>query len=108
MSQRFARTRTSDVLSLRFNQDSNVGRVTYAEMLYRTNLIAYVPADHTTGLPSNMGLCEMPNSDGSLLCYPFLGRKEKGGYVQVLTLIVINLNHFVRFLMLTKSNERRL
>jgi len=24
-------------------------------MLYRTNLIAYVPADHVTGLPSNVG-----------------------------------------------------
>ncbi len=34
---------------------SDVGRVTYAEMLYRTNLIAYVPADHVTGLPSNVG-----------------------------------------------------
>ena len=33
----------------------DVGRVTYAEMLYRTNLIAYVPADHVTGLPSNVG-----------------------------------------------------
>ncbi len=33
----------------------DVGRATYAEMLYRTNLIAYVPADHVTGLPSNVG-----------------------------------------------------
>jgi len=33
----------------------DVGRPTYAEMLYRTNLIAYVPADHVTGLPSNVG-----------------------------------------------------
>jgi hypothetical protein len=24
-------------------------------MLYRTNLIAYVPADHVTGLASNVG-----------------------------------------------------
>ncbi|CAF4593064.1 unnamed protein product, partial [Rotaria magnacalcarata] len=31
------------------------GRATYAEMLYRTNLIAYVPADHVTGLSSNVG-----------------------------------------------------
>lgn len=35
--------------------DLDLGRVTYAEMLYRTNLIAYVPADHITGLPSNVG-----------------------------------------------------
>ena len=34
---------------------SDVGRATYADMLYRTNLIAYVPADHVTGLPSNVG-----------------------------------------------------
>jgi len=78
MSNHYSRT-TTDVLSLRFNQDSScficatsdgirifnvepfaqkcyldVGRVTYAEMLYRTNLIAYVPADHVTGLPSNV------------------------------------------------------
>ena len=33
----------------------DVDRVTYAEMLYRTNLIAYVPADRVTGLPSNVG-----------------------------------------------------
>ncbi|UJR28331.1 hypothetical protein I4U23_009573 [Adineta vaga] len=77
-NSRYTRT-TTDVLSLRFNQDSScficatcdgirifnvepfaqksfldVGRVTYAEMLYRTNLIAYVPADHVTGLPSNV------------------------------------------------------
>ncbi|CAF0809953.1 unnamed protein product [Adineta steineri] len=77
-NNRYTRT-TTDVLSLRFNQDSScficatcdgirifnvepfaqksfldVGRVTYAEMLYRTNLIAYVPADHVTGLPSNV------------------------------------------------------
>ncbi|CAF4202478.1 unnamed protein product [Rotaria sp. Silwood2] len=42
------------VFSLRFNQDSNVGPTTYAEMLYRTNLIAYVLADHTTGSPSHV------------------------------------------------------
>jgi hypothetical protein len=34
---------------------SDIGRATYAEMLYRTNLIAYVPADHVTGLSSNVG-----------------------------------------------------
>jgi hypothetical protein len=34
---------------------SDVGRATYAEMLYRTNLIAYVPGDHVTGLSSNVG-----------------------------------------------------
>ena len=33
----------------------DVGRVTYAEMFYRTNLFAYVPADHVTGLASNVG-----------------------------------------------------
>jgi hypothetical protein len=33
----------------------DLGRATYAEMLYRTNLIAYVPADHVTGLASNVG-----------------------------------------------------
>lgn len=33
----------------------DVGSATYAEMLYRTNLIAYVPADHVTGLSSNVG-----------------------------------------------------
>ncbi|CAF0886386.1 unnamed protein product [Rotaria sp. Silwood1] len=67
------------VLSLRFNQDSScficatydgihvfnveplaqkcyldIGPTTYAEMLYRTNLIAYVRADHATGLPSHV------------------------------------------------------
>lgn len=38
----------------------DVGRATYAEMLYRTNLIAYVPADHVTGLPSNVGKINKP------------------------------------------------
>jgi hypothetical protein len=37
------------------NSFVDLGRVTYAEMLYRTNLIAYVPADHVTGLASNVG-----------------------------------------------------
>ncbi|CAF0809353.1 unnamed protein product [Adineta ricciae] len=71
--------KTADVLSLRFNQDSScficttrdgirvfnveplaqkcyleVGHVIYAEMLYRTNLIAYVPADYSTGFASNV------------------------------------------------------
>lgn len=32
-----------------------LGRATCAEMLYRTNLIAYVPADRVTGLASNVG-----------------------------------------------------
>ena len=32
-------------------------------MLYRTNLIAYVPADHVTGLPSNVGKTERINED---------------------------------------------
>ena len=36
----------------------DLGRVTYAEMLYRTNLIAYVPAEHENGLASNVGKCE--------------------------------------------------
>ncbi|CAF1574742.1 unnamed protein product [Rotaria magnacalcarata] len=165
---RYSRT-TTDVLSLRFNQDStcficatcdgirifnvepfaqksflDVGRATYAEMLYRTNLIAYVPADHVTGLSSNVvnvydderkvhvlelcfslpvvsirmsrtrllvvlvrkihifsfpnqcrllhtidtrdnprGLCELSNTDGSLLVFPF-NAKTKGGFVQFL------------------------
>ncbi|CAF0926546.1 unnamed protein product [Adineta steineri] len=77
-SNRNTRTKT-DVLSLRFNQDSScfvcatsdgirvfnveplalkcflgVGRTTYAEMLYRTNLIAYVLADYAPGLASNV------------------------------------------------------
>ena len=33
----------------------DVRHVTYAEMLYRTNLIAYVPADSVSRLPSNTG-----------------------------------------------------
>jgi hypothetical protein len=33
----------------------DIGRATYAEMLYRTNLVAYVPADHSSGLSSNAG-----------------------------------------------------
>ena len=37
------------------NSLADMGRVTYAEMLYRSNLIAYVPADHVTGLASNVG-----------------------------------------------------
>lgn len=120
-NNRHVRTTTTDVLSLRFNQDSSkdgffsskrfsmtlflacficatcdgirifniepfaqksflgnwssmisrifvlflhwdVGRSTYAEMLYRTNLIAYVPADHVTGLPSNVGKMKKNNS----------------------------------------------
>ena len=47
-SERRERMKTSMVVL-------DVGRATYAEMLYRTNLIAYVPADHVTGLPSNVG-----------------------------------------------------
>jgi hypothetical protein len=37
----------------------DVGRTTYAEMLYRTNIIAYVPADDVTGLASNVGKREI-------------------------------------------------
>lgn len=41
----------------------DVGRATYAEMLYRTNLVAYVPADHVTGLASNVGKKTLSGND---------------------------------------------
>jgi hypothetical protein len=43
------------LLFLSIDSIIDLGRATYAEMLYRTNLIAYVPADHVTGLSSNVG-----------------------------------------------------
>jgi hypothetical protein len=50
----------------------DVGRATYAEMLYRTNLIAYVPADHVTGLPSNVGTEKILSGFGDILnCFDF-------------------------------------